>query len=45
MRKMSRAYKILVEKLEGKSLLGRNGHRWKDNIKMILNKWYMRIWN
>jgi hypothetical protein len=28
------AYRILVEKLERKSQLGRPGHRWVDKIKM-----------
>jgi hypothetical protein len=27
-------YRVLVGKLEGKSSLGRPGHRWEDNIKM-----------
>jgi hypothetical protein len=31
------AYRILVGKLEGKSLLG-NRSRWKDNIKMDLRE-------
>jgi hypothetical protein len=30
------AYKILVGKAEGKSLLGRSRYRWKDNIKIDL---------
>jgi hypothetical protein len=30
------AYRILVGKPEGKSLLGRPRHRWVDNIKMDL---------
>jgi hypothetical protein len=29
-------YRVLVGKLEGKRLLGRLRHRWKDNIKMDL---------
>jgi hypothetical protein len=28
------AYRILVRKQEGKRLLGRSRHRWKDNIKL-----------
>jgi len=28
------AYRVLVEKPEGKGLLGRPRHRWEDNIKM-----------
>jgi hypothetical protein len=30
------AYKILVEKHEGKRLLGRPGRKWESNIKMYL---------
>jgi hypothetical protein len=35
------ALKILVEKPEGKILLGRPRHRWEDNIKMDIKeiKW------
>ena len=29
-------YRVLVEKPEGKRLLGRPGCRWEDNIKMDL---------
>jgi hypothetical protein len=32
------AYKILVEKPEGKRPLGRTRHRWVDNIKMDLEE-------
>jgi hypothetical protein len=28
------AYRVLLEKPEGKRLLGRLRHRWEDNIKM-----------
>jgi hypothetical protein len=31
-------HRLLVEKLEGKSLLGRPRRRWKDNIKMDLQE-------
>jgi hypothetical protein len=31
MEDMRNTYKILVAKLEGGRLLGRPGHRWKDN--------------
>jgi hypothetical protein len=31
-------YKILVENLEGKIPLGRNGRRWNDNIKVNLRE-------
>jgi hypothetical protein len=33
---MRNAYNILVEKREGKRLLGRPRHRWDDNIRMDL---------
>jgi len=32
------AYRVLVGRPEGKSPLGRPGHRWEDNIKMDLQK-------
>ena len=32
------AYRVLVEKPEGKKLLGRPKHRWEDNIKMDLRE-------
>jgi hypothetical protein len=35
---MRNAFKILVEKPEGKSLLGRHRRRWEDNIRMDLKK-------
>jgi hypothetical protein len=31
-------YRILVEKSEGKTPLGRQRHRWVDNIKMDLRE-------
>jgi len=31
---MRNAYNILVVKTEGKILLGRPRHRWKDNIRL-----------
>jgi hypothetical protein len=31
-------YRVLMGKLEGKSLLGRPRHRWEDNIKMDLQE-------
>jgi hypothetical protein len=34
MREMGKAYKILVQKPEGK----RPGHRWEDNIRMNLRE-------
>jgi transcription termination factor 2 len=38
MSKMRNAYKILVEKPEGKRPLGRPRRRWKDDIKIDLSK-------
>jgi hypothetical protein len=35
-------YRVLVGKLEGKRPLGRP--RWKDNIKMDLQKWDVGAW-
>jgi hypothetical protein len=32
------AYRMLVEKSEGKRQLGRTGRRWVDNIKMDLRE-------
>ena len=32
------AYRVLVEKPEGKKPLGRPSHRWEDNIKMDLHE-------
>jgi hypothetical protein len=32
------AYRILVGKPEGKSLLGRSRRRWVDNVKMDLSE-------
>jgi hypothetical protein len=31
-------YRVLVGKLEGKKPLGRQRHRWEDNIKMDFQK-------
>jgi hypothetical protein len=33
-----KAYRLLVEKQEGKRPLGRSRHRWVDNIKMDLGE-------
>jgi hypothetical protein len=40
------AYRILVEKPEGKRTLGRPKRRWVDNIKMDLREieWYGMDW-
>jgi hypothetical protein len=44
------AYRILVEKPEGKRPLGRPRHRWVDSIKMVLKEtqdevlWTGLIW-
>jgi hypothetical protein len=35
-------YRVLVEKPEGKRLLGNPSHRWKANIKWIFRKWDVR---
>jgi hypothetical protein len=35
---MRNTYKILLEKPEGKRLLGRHRHRWEDNIRMDLRE-------
>jgi hypothetical protein len=35
---MKNAYRILVEKLEGKRLVGRRRCKWVDNIKMGLRE-------
>jgi hypothetical protein len=32
------AYGVLVERPEGKRLIGRPRHRWEDNIKMYLQE-------
>jgi hypothetical protein len=34
-------YRVLVEKPEGKRLLGKRRRSWKDNIKMDVKKWDM----
>jgi hypothetical protein len=34
----TKAYRLLVGKPEGKRPLGRQRHRWADNIKMNLGK-------
>ena len=36
MRKRKGAYRVLVEKPEGRRLLGRSRHRWENNIKICL---------
>jgi len=38
MGEMRNAYKILVQKPEGKRLLGRPRCRWEDNIRMDLRE-------
>jgi hypothetical protein len=38
MEDMRNAYKIFVAKPEGRRLLGRPGCRWKDDIRMDLNR-------
>jgi hypothetical protein len=38
-----RAYRILVEKLDGKLAFGRLGYGWKVHIEMDLKKWDGRV--
>jgi hypothetical protein len=38
LRDMGNMYKTLVEKHEGRRLLGRPSRRWEDNIKMELTE-------
>jgi hypothetical protein len=38
------AYKVLVEKSEGKRTLGRPRYRREDNIKMVFKKWDGVVW-
>jgi hypothetical protein len=38
MKEMRNVYKILVEKSEGKTLLGRPRCRWENNIEMYLKE-------
>jgi hypothetical protein len=35
---------VLVGRPEGKRPLGRDRHRWEDNIKMDLRKWDVVVW-
>jgi hypothetical protein len=35
---------ILMRRPEGKRKLGRHGHMWEDNIKMILVGWDRMAW-
>jgi hypothetical protein len=44
MGEMRNAYKILVRRPEGKRSLGRQRHRWKDNIKMDFKYSGVRLW-
>jgi len=39
------AYKILVGKPDGRSLLGRPRHRWEDNIRSGLREIRWKMWN
>jgi len=36
---MRGAYRVLVEKYEGKMVLGRPRRRWRGNIKCIVKNW------
>jgi hypothetical protein len=38
MEKRRGAYRVLVEKPEGKRSLGKHKHRWQDNIKMDIQE-------
>jgi hypothetical protein len=38
------AHTILVGKPEGNRAVGRNSHRWKDDIKMDLTEISVRMW-
>jgi hypothetical protein len=38
MREGRGVYRVLVEKPEGKTRLGRSRHRWEENIKMELHE-------
>jgi hypothetical protein len=41
---MRNAYKILVEKSEGRRPLGRPGHRWKCNIRIdLMEMWWESV--
>jgi hypothetical protein len=42
--KKRNAYRLLVEKPEGKRPLGRPRRRWVDNIRMILERWDGAMW-
>jgi hypothetical protein len=41
---MRNAYKILIGKPEGRRPLGRPTHRWKDNIRMNVEKDAEKLW-
>jgi hypothetical protein len=38
-------YRDLVEKPEGKRLIGRPRHKWEDNIKLDLHEVGWGVWN
>jgi hypothetical protein len=42
-----KVYEVLVEKPEGKRLLGRQRRRWEDGIRMDLRKigWECRVYS
>jgi hypothetical protein len=44
MEEMRNAYKILVEKREGKIPHGRLRDRWKDNIRLDLRETVSKLW-
>jgi hypothetical protein len=44
MEEITKAYKILTGKAEGKRSLGRPRRGWKDNIEMLLKEVGIRMW-
>jgi len=38
------AYRVLVDKPEGKRPLGRPRHGWEDNISRIFREWDVELW-
>jgi hypothetical protein len=41
---MRNAYKVSVERLEGKTPVGRPRRKWEDNIKSDLREIGWRVW-
>jgi hypothetical protein len=44
MGEMRNEFRILVGKHKEKRPLARSRHRWEDNFKIDLRKYYMRAW-